>query len=108
MKIVILTPVFNDWAALTVLLTNLSGHINHRDHLVELLIVDDGSVEPPEPQTFKPALSYFTQVHLLRLSTNLGHQRAIAVGLTWIHNNIKTDAVLVMDSDGEDRPEDVP
>jgi hypothetical protein len=36
----------------------------------------------------------------------MGHQRAIAIGLTYIHKKRECDAVLVMDADGEDTPED--
>lgn len=42
---------------------------------------------------------------------NLGHQRAIAVGLVEAyrqHQNEPFDAVVVMDSDGEDPPADIP
>jgi hypothetical protein len=42
-------------------------------------------------------------LHLLR---NIGHQKAIAVGLAYIKENLSCDKVLVMDADGEDRPED--
>jgi polyisoprenyl-phosphate glycosyltransferase len=38
----------------------------------------------------------------------LGHQRAIAVGLVEVCSRQGLDAVLVMDSDGEDRPADIP
>ena len=45
---------------------------------------------------------------MLRLRRNLGHQRAIAVGLAYVEDRFKHDAVVVMDSDGEDDPSDVP
>src|SRR5262249_49894452 len=38
---------------------------------------------------------------------NLGHQRAIAIGLTYLYVTHQHDAVIVMDGDGEDRPADV-
>lgn len=45
----------------------------------------------------------------MRLACNLGHQRAIAVGLV-VAKDDATDcsAIVVMDGDGEDRPKDVP
>jgi polyisoprenyl-phosphate glycosyltransferase len=55
-----------------------------------------------------------TYVHLhslevVRLLRNLGHQRAIAVGLTHLYKTrAALGAVVVMDGDGEDKPEDVP
>jgi polyisoprenyl-phosphate glycosyltransferase len=45
---------------------------------------------------------------VLRLAMNLGHRRPIAAGLSRIaKKRDDIDAVVVMDSDGEDRPEDV-
>ena len=44
----------------------------------------------------------------MRLSNNLGHQRAIAVGLVVASRVEDIEAVVVMDADGEDEPEDVP
>jgi hypothetical protein len=44
---------------------------------------------------------------VLHLARNLGHQRAIAVGLSHVEVSIRCDCVIVMDADGEDRPEDV-
>jgi len=37
----------------------------------------------------------------------MGHQRAIAIGLSEVFQREHYDAVVVMDADGEDRPEDV-
>ncbi|MFZ9889523.1 MAG: glycosyltransferase, partial [Myxococcota bacterium] len=38
---------------------------------------------------------------------NVGHQRAIALGLAWSAHNLDYDAFVVMDGDGEDTPADV-
>ena len=46
-------------------------------------------------------------IEILKLALNLGHQRAIAVGLCALSGRDDIDAVLVMDSDGEDRPVDI-
>ena len=48
------------------------------------------------------------RIDVLRLRRNLGHQRAIAVGLAYIEDCLPPDAVVVMDGDGEDDPADVP
>ena len=47
------------------------------------------------------------QYETLRLRRNLGHQRAIAIGLAHVQQATGCDAVVVMDSDGEDTPEGV-
>jgi len=46
-------------------------------------------------------------VDILHLRRNLGHQRAIAVGLVFVYQNISCRSVVVMDADGEDRPADI-
>jgi hypothetical protein len=38
---------------------------------------------------------------------NLGHQRAIAIGLGYLKATVPGKFLIVMDSDGQDRPEDV-
>ena len=44
----------------------------------------------------------------MNLKINIGHQRAIAVGLQYIYNEIdEYDYVVVMDSDGEDIPSQI-
>jgi glycosyltransferase involved in cell wall biosynthesis len=46
------------------------------------------------------------KINKLTLKRNLGHQRAITIGLSYIGEHYTADMVVVMDSDGEDRPED--
>src|SRR5262249_31404034 len=52
--------------------------------------------------------SAIEQVRLLELRRNVGHQRAIVLGLAYLHRRNECDAVVVMDADGEDLPSDVP
>jgi polyisoprenyl-phosphate glycosyltransferase len=106
-KIVILIPVYNDWAALSKLLARLHEVLSGRAEEFHLLLVDDASDDPP-PSSLQHSLDVFSESTWLQLRCNLGHQRAIAVGLTWLYENGVPDAVVVMDGDGEDKPEDVP
>ena len=107
-RVAIVIPVFNDWAPLTVLLPLLDRAIGSRGWIGEVLVVDDGSVSPITPAMLNQTYQYLT-VEVLRLLRNLGHQRAIAVGLTYLHNTRSgLRAIVVMDGDGEDKPEDVP
>tara|TARA_R110002020_G_scaffold224599_1_gene434167 strand:- start:43953 stop:44798 length:846 start_codon:yes stop_codon:yes gene_type:complete len=46
-------------------------------------------------------------VRILSLKANQGHQRALALGLAHIYNEMTPEFVIVMDSDGEDRPEEL-
>lgn len=107
-SVVVLLPVFNDWRSLSLLLPEVAAHLAPATSRFDILIVDDCStVEPaelPAEQT-APGAGW---VRVLRLRRNLGHQRAIAVGLSYIEEHLPCDAVIVMDADGEDRPEDLP
>jgi len=107
MKIAIVIPVYNDWASVSELLAHLSEIVQGRHEQFQLLLVDDASDERP-PSYFLHSPLGFSESTLLRLRANLGHQRAIAVGLTWLCHHKVPDAVVVMDGDGEDKPQDVP
>ena len=105
MTLTVLTPIFNDWAALSALIPALDRELASRGRPAALLIVDDGSSQPPLDMRFEVAA--LTSVEILHLRRNLGHQRAIAIGLAYLESEGSSDAVIVMDGDGEDRPEDV-
>jgi len=63
---------------------------------------------PAPPDLVQTKLKNVAGVETLRLRRNLGHQRAIAIGLCFIHTERQCDTVVVMDADGEDKPEDLP
>ena len=46
-------------------------------------------------------------IEIIHLARNTGHQRAIAIGLSYFENKHKADHIIVMDADGEDRPTDL-
>jgi len=106
--LVILIPVFNDWEAVGMLLDRVAASFDGRGERVRVLLVDDGSVQPAPSDWNTEGWSRFDRVDVLELRRNLGHQRALAVGLCHIEANIRCNAVLVMDGDGEDSPADVP
>ncbi len=107
LRLVVLIPVFNDWSALELLLPRLDEALAGRPGSIEVLLLDDGSLVSHE--AFRPPpLTAIQQVRILELRRNLGHQRAIAIGLAYVHEHVPCDAVLVMDGDGEDNPADAP
>lgn len=107
-SVAILIPIFNDWASARLLLPQISSCLAGTNWKAQVCLVDDGSTVPlPEQWNVDPGQS-FDAVEILHLRRNMGHQRAIAVGLFHIHESLTADAVLVMDGDGEDRAEDVP
>ena len=107
-SLVIAIPTYNDWDALALLLDALDSKLHGLGWNVHVLIVDDGSdQELPRERLARPRRA-LTRVDVLTLRRNLGHQRAIATALAWIDANMVCDAVVVMDGDGEDSPDDVP
>jgi polyisoprenyl-phosphate glycosyltransferase len=107
-QIAIVTPVLDDWESLVALIGEISAQYSGAGITFHVFAVDDGSNEPFDVESIKlPANTCIDTVELLRLSANLGHQRAIAIGLCTVAHRDDFDAVVVMDSDGEDRPEDI-
>jgi hypothetical protein len=104
--VVILIPVFNDWEAAGLLLNDLDGALAGFD--ARVLFVDDGSTLPRPARFGAGPFHHLREVTVLQLRRNLGHQRAIAVGLVFVYQQNDCRAVVVMDGDGEDRPADIP
>ena len=104
-KIIILIPVYNDWESLNKLLIKINENIKFfNDINFECLIVNDAStIQPPELN--KP--SNFESVELLNMRENRGHARCNAFGIRYIFQNKKFDYLILMDGDGEDRPEEI-
>jgi len=102
-----LIPTYNDWDALLVVLGALDKELAARPGAYQVLVVDDGSnIDAPADPGL--GLKVIRRVEVLRLRRNLGHQRAIAVGLCFLVEERAGQGIIVMDGDGEDRPGDVP
>lgn len=106
-NLIILMPVYNDWGALSLLLPILDRELKADGLTAGILLVDDGSTTSP-PKNLGTLFEAIATVDVLSLRRNLGHQRAIAIGLSYIEANHPQSSVVVMDSDGEDDPKDVP
>lgn len=107
MRLRVVIPVFNDWESLAVLLRALDRAAADCDLIVSA--VNDGSTQEPDLlRQVAGELNSIEQLELVQLAVNVGHQRAIAVGLCRAADVADCDAVLVMDSDGEDPPEAIP
>lgn len=104
-RINIVIPLFNDWQALGLLLERIRAVLDPAVvSRLSFLIVDDCSAMNYEtlPSGIGQSLS------VLRLFRNVGHQKAIALGLSYLASLPEQYPTIVMDSDGEDRPEDIP
>lgn len=107
-SLVILLPVFNDWESVRRLLPVLDHNLLASSRKARVLLVDDGSTAEPPTALIQEQLAAIGPVEILHLRRNLGHQRAIAIGLYYVQEFLSPGAVVVMDADGEDQPSDVP
>ena len=103
-KIIIIIPLFKDWESLEQLLDNLSKVLYKRWKEIKIIIIDDFSLEALPNYLNK----YEGKIEVVELIRNLGHQKAIAIGLAYsVKKFTRSQAFIIMDSDGEDKPEDV-
>lgn len=103
-RFIVVTPVYEDLEASSRLFNELSAQFG-KD--VFVVVVDDGSVK--QPLKVESLLQAGLDGVVLMLKRNVGHQRAIAIGLGYVSEQIQNDhRVVVMDSDGEDLPATIP
>ncbi len=103
-KVTVLMPVYNDWHSAEKLIQAIHKTAELNGFFAQFVLVNDGSYEKPGL-----AVSNDRTVTIINLCRNLGHQRAIAIGLSWIHDNLSDHlGIIVMDADGEDAPESIP
>src|SRR5438876_983469 len=102
-KLLVVAPVYDDAAAANQLVANLVEAFSRADVQLRIIFVDDGS---PVPLSHQMRATTTAPIEVLRLRRNVGHQRAIALATAYVHEHVRCDAMLVMDADGEDRPED--
>ena len=103
----ILIPSLDDWESLAALLPALDASLAAAGRRADVLLIDDGSTQPPDALGRLGAFRALGRVEIVHLLSNLGHQRAIAVGLSLRAARGAASATVVMDADGEDRPEHV-
>ena len=105
MKIKILIPIYNDWRSLFELLKNIDHQISEIDDEVSILVVNDGSNEEKENESFE--FKNIKSIKIINMKENKGHARCNAAGLKFIFEKEDFDCVIPMDGDGEDRPEEI-
>lgn len=102
-NLIIVTPVYEDVESSSRLFKELSNEFK-RD--VFVVAVDDGSVR--DPVEISSLESAGIDGVVLKLRRNVGHQRAIAIGLGYISEYLQpSHLVVIMDSDGEDLPDTI-
>jgi glycosyltransferase involved in cell wall biosynthesis len=102
-SLTIVTPVYDDEEAASCLFRELAAVVGPEVYVVA---VDDGSVRLPLRASSISRAGLDGVV--ITLKRNVGHQRAIAVGLNYVAECLtSTTKVVVMDSDGEDSPQTI-
>ena len=104
-KFTILIPIYNDWKSVFRLLENIDLQISEWDAEVSVLIVNDASTE--KKTLNKLSYKNLRSVRVMNMKRNQGHARCNATGLKFLNEKEDFDYVILMDGDGEDRPEEL-
>ena len=101
-KIIILIPVFNDWESLEKVIVEINENIKELKKIdIECLVINDASTIN-QPKLLKP--NFIKSIQILNMRENKGHARCNAFGIRYVIKNKDFDYLILMDSDGEDRP----
>ena len=104
-KIKILIPVYNDWESLVELLNEINKVISDiKNTEFDCMIVNDAStIKLPEIKVPKNV----KKIEIFNMKENRGHARCNAFAIRYLSKKDDFDHLIVMDGDGEDRPEEI-
>src|SRR5271167_4770335 len=85
LRLTVIMPLRDDWTSAAELIRRLDSAMSCDACIMEILLVDDASVERYDHNDFQNSFSSVRAIRSLRLRRNLGHQRAIAIGLVYVH-----------------------
>ena len=104
-KFTILIPIYNDWESLKKLLNNINNNIkNFLNVEFNCVIINDSSIA--NNLEFKIPTD-INSIKIIHMKENRGHARCNAFGIKYLSKNSDLDYVILMDGDGEDRPEEL-
>jgi hypothetical protein len=101
-SLIVVMPVYEDRPSASELIRDLASTCPIPPYIIA---VEDGSLRDPLSVSAISDVGLAGEV--LYLTRNMGHQRAIATGLSYVAATFDADVVVVMDSDGEDRPDSI-
>jgi dolichol-phosphate mannosyltransferase len=99
----VVIPVFNEEENISELYQRLTAVMQGLGGTYEIILVDDGSRDRSFSM-MKALHGQDPRVKALRLSRNFGHHLALTAGLDFA----KGEAVILMDADLQDQPEEIP
>ena len=104
-KFTILIPIYNDWESLIKLLSNINENIkNIKEAQFDCVIINDCSIITSPKIKIPP---HIKSVKIIHMSKNKGHARCNALGINYLSDKADFDYLILMDGDGEDRPEEI-
>ena len=98
-----LFPVYNDWDSLQKVCEEINVQVQDLDADFSLLFINDASTQ--KSINFSRKLNKINSMKVINMKYNNLSGRCIATGLQYITKEENFDYVIVMDSDGEDKPE---
>jgi len=104
-KFTILIPVYNDWESLIKLLNNIDENIKDLKKIqFDCIIVNDCSTIVKPKIRIPPQIK---SIKIIHMNKNKGHARCFATGIKYLSESSNSDYLILMDGDGEDRPEEI-
>ena len=104
-KFIILIPVYNDWESLHKLLMEINHSIKFIKNIQFNCVIVNDSSKISVPEIKKP--SNITTIKLINMKKNKGHARCNAFAIRYLSKIDNFDHLILMDGDGEDRPEEI-
>ena len=99
-RAIILCPLYNDETSFNLFAAAVEKETaNIPGFQFSFLVVNDG--------TDQLQLSSSLPITVVHLNRNLGHQKAIAIGLAYAQEKLSFERIIIMDCDGEDQPSDM-
>ena len=98
----IVLPVYNEEGILKELYKKLSNVISSRPEQFEIIFVNDGSTDS-SLNILLEIKKKDKRICILDFTRNFGHHNSLSAGMS----EAEGDAVILMDSDMEDQPEDL-
>ena len=104
-NIIIITPIYNDWDSFTKLVNEINKTISiFKNISFKLIAVNDGSKDEAPPIQLPPSIK---TIEILNMKINQGHAICLANGIKYALKNYEFDSLILMDADGEDRPQEI-
>ena len=108
-SVAVLMPTYNDWLSIAHMLPLLDRIFEKLEMPCHIVIVDDGSTDRSGRELIAgQSLSAIRTIEEIALIRNHGNQKALAVGIGYVASTLSVDYLIAMDSDHEDRPDDIP